>query len=102
MASSEFLRADRHTEVGQDDVLVVKEVTDLLRCGKTTVYDLFESGDLKGFRVGGAVRIYRSSVDQYISTHSNRTAVKPSTEQLLALPAKEPRKFTLSKFVSAA
>ena len=52
-------------------VLTVKEVKAMLRCGLSQIYDLFNSGDLLGFRVGAAVRIYEESVFDYIRKTSN-------------------------------
>ncbi len=67
------------TTVGNgSDVLVVEEVRNLLRCGKTKVYELFESGDLEGFRVGDGIRVFRASVTHFIESHANRRPEPPA------------------------
>lgn len=46
----------------------VKEAAEVYFQGKVSaraVYVLFSQGDLRGFRVGGKILIYRSSLDDY-------------------------------------
>lgn len=74
----------------EGEVLLAREVSALLRCGRSTVYDLFQAGKLAGFRVGDGVRIYRTSVDQYKTAQANHRAV-PLCASTLPSPAKSPR-----------
>ena len=49
-----------------NDVLTVQEVMELLYCGKNTVYDLLNRGELKGFRLRHTWKIPKTSLIQYI------------------------------------
>jgi excisionase family DNA binding protein len=68
-----------------DDVLTAKEAAALLRAGRTTVYEMFEAGQLEGYRLGVAgkgLRIYRRSVERYKNDQSNRRrAMKPAARK---------------------
>src|SRR4051812_24695394 len=84
------MKSDDCAERG-GDVLLAKDVTVLLRCGKTKVYELFETGELAGFRLGAGVRIYRESVNQYKASQSNSP---PVPAPAVTTPTKHPRKKT--------
>ena len=58
------------------DVMTVREVMDKLKCGKSTVYDLFNRGQLSGIRFGRAVRIHACSVAELM-----RPQVSPRTKK---------------------
>ncbi len=65
------------------EVLTVGEVKTQLKCGKTTAYDLFEKGELEGFRLGdgrGGIRVYAPSVAAFKARHSNKSVVVPQAE----------------------
>jgi excisionase family DNA binding protein len=47
-------------------VVTVKEATRLLSIGRTTLYKLMSERDLTTVKIGGASRILRSSLDEYI------------------------------------
>lgn len=49
-----------------DDILTVQEVMDLLYVGKNTVYELLQSGALKGFRLGRCWRIPKTALEDFI------------------------------------
>ena len=55
--------------------LTVKEVASYLRCGLSTVYELFGASKLLGFKIGAGgrkgIRIYKESVDGYIKQNAN-------------------------------
>jgi excisionase family DNA binding protein len=57
------------------EYLTVREVSEVFFEGKVSrraVHDLFAQGKLKGFRVGGKILIYRSSLDEYrLSTENH-------------------------------
>ena len=48
------------------DILSPQEAMDELRIGKNSIYDLLNSGKLKGFKVGRNWKIPRKSIDKYI------------------------------------
>jgi excisionase family DNA binding protein len=55
------------------EVLKVKEAMTRLHCGRSTVYDLFNRGELRGYRVGRrGIRIYADSITEYIARRENR------------------------------
>lgn len=56
-------------------VLLPDEVAAKLRCSRRQVYDLFDAGELLGFRVGRHIKIHAVSVRDYIDRHSNVGAV---------------------------
>ena len=47
-------------------VVTIKEATRLLRIGRTTLYKLVSERDLTSVKIGGASRILRSSLDEYV------------------------------------
>lgn len=47
-------------------LMTVKEVARILRVSHMTVYRLFESGELDGYRVGRSVRIPQESFEEYL------------------------------------
>ena len=49
-----------------DDVLTVDEVSEALKIGKNALYDLLNSGQLRGYRNGRTWRIPRESLAVYI------------------------------------
>ncbi|MBR3041291.1 MAG: helix-turn-helix domain-containing protein [Eubacterium sp.] len=55
------------------EILSVSEVASILRSGKTLVYNLLETGELKGFRIKGKTgnyRISRAALNEYIKNQS--------------------------------
>lgn len=50
-------------------IMTVKEVMELMYIGKNKIYELLDSGELKGFRIGRMWRIKKDSVDEYIKRH---------------------------------
>lgn len=53
-------------------VLLPNEVAVQLRCSRRQVYDLFEEGELLGFKVGRHIKIHADSVKDFIDRNSNR------------------------------
>ena len=49
--------------------MTVAEFADALCISQRQVYRLIETGDVKSFRVGRAVRIPTGEVERYINTH---------------------------------
>jgi len=75
----------------EPDVLTADEVVPLLRCSRSTVYALFENGQLEGFRVGDLVRIHRVSVERFKSAGSNRPDL-PEAASPPPRPVNRPRR----------
>lgn len=77
------------------DILTAREVADRLRCGLSTVYDMFEAGRLTGFRAGkgrGTIRIHAKSVESVLNPPPTPTPT--SSPQPIAPP---PRPRTKTK-----
>ena len=53
------------------DILTTEEVSDLLRAGYNSVYELLNSGKLKGYRNGCVWRIPKESIKKYILDSAN-------------------------------
>ena len=53
------------------DILTTEEVSDLLRAGYNSVYELLNSGKLKGYRNGRVWRIPKESIKKYILDSAN-------------------------------
>lgn len=56
---------------GEDLILTVAEVAARLKVIEETVLRLLRAGELKGFKVGAAWRIYAADLDTYITDHAN-------------------------------
>jgi excisionase family DNA binding protein len=54
------------TQVDVSLVVTVREATQLLRIGRTTLYKLMGERDVTTVKIGGASRILRSSIDDYV------------------------------------
>ena len=48
------------------DIMSAYEVTEVLCIGKNKVYELLETGQLKGFRIGRVWKIPKLSLQEYI------------------------------------
>lgn len=49
-----------------NDILSVEELCELLHVGQNRVYQLLQSGELKGFRLGKTWKIPKIAVEEYI------------------------------------
>ena len=54
------------------DILTAEEACEALRIGYNALYELLNSGKLKGFRNGRVWRIPKQAVQEYIVTSSER------------------------------
>lgn len=52
-------------------VMIVREVSELLRLTESTVYKLLHEGKLPGRKVGGQWRISRKAIEEYLDTNVN-------------------------------
>ena len=55
----------------QDDLITIEEFQEILRIGRTTAYQLLNSGEIKAFRIGRFWKIPRAAVQEYVSRKSN-------------------------------
>lgn len=53
-----------------EDIMSVWDVADVLFIGKNRVYELLESNQLKGFRIGRVWKIPKEAVKEFIITQS--------------------------------
>lgn len=53
-----------------NDIMTVFDVAEALYIGKNRVYELLETGKLKGFRIGRVWKIPKRSVEEYILTQT--------------------------------
>ena len=65
------------------DILTVEEACEALRMGYNAMYDLLNSGKLKGFRNGRVWRIPKLAIKEYILESKRGTC--PVTRSLLFL-----------------
>lgn len=55
----------------KDDLITLEEFQDILQIGRTTAYQLLNSGEIKAFRIGRFWKIPRAAVTEYVSRKSN-------------------------------
>ena len=72
-------KADRLREAGPDESLLLtpEEAALLLRIGRTTVYALMKSGDLRPVHIGRSCRLARAELERYVNRlHAPEPAVR--------------------------
>ena len=52
------------------DIMTVPEISEILYIGKNRVYELLESGTIKGFRIGRVWKIPKKALEEYILMQS--------------------------------
>lgn len=57
-----------------EDIMSVRDVADVLFIGKNRVYELLESNQLKGFRIGRVWKIPKEAVKEFIISQSHLSA----------------------------
>ncbi len=57
------------------EILAVTDVMELLYIGRNTVYQLLNSGELKGFRIGRIWKILRDCLSNYILTKCSKKSM---------------------------
>jgi excisionase family DNA binding protein len=50
-----------------DELLTVDQVADILKLGRTKLYEIMDRGDLPSIRIGRSRRILRSDLNCYIA-----------------------------------
>lgn len=58
------------------DLLTVDDLCEKLQVSRNTAYQLLESGEIKGFKVGRNWRIPNSSISSYIVNQIRKRGVK--------------------------
>lgn len=58
-------------DISKDDLITLDEFMEMLNIGRTTAYQLLNSGEVKAFRIGRYWKIPRASVTEYVSRKSN-------------------------------
>lgn len=53
-----------------DEILNVEEACELMKIGKNTIYELLQTGQLKGYKCGRIWRISKEALTQYVLKHS--------------------------------
>ena len=56
-----------------NDILTVKEISDLLRLGPATVYKLVRQGKIPSFRVGSELRFRKDVIMRWMTQRSTET-----------------------------
>lgn len=54
-----------------DDILTVEEIAEILKIGKTQVYKIVRSGNLKGYKEGKDWKIPKQALKQYVMSQSH-------------------------------
>ena len=52
------------------DIMTVPEIAEILKKKKNRVYELLESGTIKGFRIGRVWKIPKKALEEYILMQS--------------------------------
>lgn len=55
----------------KDDLVTLEEFQNILQIGRTTAYQLLNSGEVKAFRIGRFWKIPRAAISEYVSRKSN-------------------------------
>lgn len=55
-----------------NEIMTVTDVAEVLYIGRNTVYELLNTGVLKGFRIGKTWRIPKISLEEYIVNKCSR------------------------------
>ena len=53
------------------DIMTVPEIAEILYIGKNRVYELLESGAIKGFRIGRVWKVPKEALKEYIMMQSH-------------------------------
>jgi hypothetical protein len=76
-------------------VLTAQEVKVSLRCGLSTVYELFNRGDLRGFRIGkgnGGVRFLAKDVEAFVDARLSEPRREAAPEPVRSEPVRAKRR----------
>lgn len=76
----------------------IYEIQDILRIGRSTAYRLVHTGEFRSVRVGGQIRIVKSSFDEWLGDHNSHletasqkeTVGQSDNEKTLVVKARMP------------
>ena len=51
-----------------DPLFTFDEVMQIIRAGRTTLFNLMRDGKITGVKLGGSIRFRRSEIDRYLGT----------------------------------
>lgn len=54
-----------------NDIMTIADVTEALYIGKNRVYELLETGAIKGFRIGKIWKIPKAALQEYVLSQSH-------------------------------
>lgn len=54
-----------------NDIMTITDVTEALYIGKNRVYELLETGAIKGFRIGKIWKIPKAALQEYVLSQSH-------------------------------
>ena len=58
--------------MNDNEIMTVEEVCEVLYIGRNTAYDLLNSGQLRGFRIGRVWKIPRDALTRFIEERCSR------------------------------
>lgn len=58
--------------MNDNEIMTVEEVCEVLYIGRNTAYDLLNSGQLRGFRIGRVWKIPRDALTRFIEERCRR------------------------------
>jgi excisionase family DNA binding protein len=73
-------------------MLTAQQAAERLGVSAKLVYKLFHRRELEGVKIAGAVRIHRASVENYLSSHSNKKPAAPTVAEPAPIPAARPKR----------
>lgn len=53
----------------RDSLMTPGELQSWLGCGRTKIYELLQTGEIRSYRVGRLVRIRREDVEEFLERH---------------------------------
>lgn len=66
---------------GEDKMMNVREVAELLHVSEMTIYKVVNKGTLPAFKVGGQWRFKRELLDEWISNESNKERLEKEARE---------------------
>ena len=54
----------------RDELVTIDEMQEMLKVGRTTAYQLLNTGEIKAFRIGRFWKIPRAAITEYVSRKS--------------------------------
>lgn len=67
-----------YNEYSSEFLISIDEACEDLHCGKSTVYNLLRSKQLKGFRINRRWKIPKEAIAEFIVAQSRENTLKPT------------------------